>query len=65
MAKALMGHLPTDLRGSHHLVSDNARLRQRVGELTELVDSLKVENDLLVARLAELVDATLSEMQPA
>ncbi len=65
MAKALMGHLPTDLRNSHHLASDNAKLRARVSDLNAQVDSLKAENDLLVARLAELVEASLTEMQPA
>jgi cell division protein FtsB len=65
MAKALMGHLPSDLRTPHHLALDNAKLRARVAELNDLVGSLKAENDVLVARVAELVDATLSEMQPA
>ncbi|MFT4263354.1 MAG: hypothetical protein QM572_08235 [Nocardioides sp.] len=68
MAKALMGHLPTDLRNPHHLVTDNAKLRARVAELTELVGSLKTENDTLVARVAELVEASLTEtaeLQPA
>ncbi len=65
MAKALMGHLPTDLRTPHHLVVDNAKLRARVAELTDLVGSLKAENDTLVARVAELVEASMTEMQPA
>ncbi|WP_300680131.1 hypothetical protein [Nocardioides sp.] len=65
MAKALWGHLPTDPRAQHLLVSDNAKLRNRVAELSALVEKLSAENDLLVARVAELVDASLTEMQPA
>jgi cell division protein FtsB len=65
MAKALMGYLPNDLRSTQHLATDNAKLRARIAELNDLVDSLKTENDLLVARMADLVESSLSEMQPA
>jgi len=65
MAKALLGHLPTDPRTQHILASDNAKLRTRVAELTALVETLATENDVLVARVAELVDASITELQPA
>ncbi len=65
MAKALMGHLTTDLRDPR-LAADNARLRRRVAELELLVVHLSEENDTLVAaRAAELLDEEhLQEMQP-
>ncbi len=75
MAKALIGHLNSDLRDPR-LTADNARLRTRVAELEQLVLRLSAENDRLVAaRAAELLDGAqatefddvseLSEMQPA
>jgi cell division protein FtsB len=65
MAKALIGHLNSDLRDPR-LAADNARLRQRVADLEALVRKLSEENDRLVAaRAAELLDtAPLPEMQP-
>ena len=66
MAKALIGHLNSDLRDPR-LAIENARLRTRVRELEALVLRLSQENDKLVAaRAAELLDtAPLQEMQPA
>lgn len=69
MAKALMGHIYSDLRDPRQL-ADNARLRARVRELEDLVVRLSEQNDQLVAaRAADLVDLhdldTLHEMQPA
>jgi hypothetical protein len=66
MAKALIGHLNSDLRDPR-LTADNARLRARVAELESLVLRLAEENDRLVAaRAAELLDtAPMPEMQPA
>lgn len=66
MAKALIGHLNSDLRDPR-LAADNARLRARVGELEALVLRLSDENDrLIAARAAEILnDAPLQEMQPA
>lgn len=68
MAKALMGHINSDLRDPR-LSADNARLRTRVRELEDLVLRLSEENDRLVAaRAADLLDldsAPLQEMQPA
>lgn len=65
MAKALIGHLSSDLRDPR-LAADNARLRQRVADLEALVRRLSEENDRLVAaRAAELLEtAPLPEMQP-
>ncbi|GAA5151901.1 hypothetical protein GCM10023340_31310 [Nocardioides marinquilinus] len=65
MAKALIGHLNSDLRDPR-LAAENARLRQRVADLEVLVRKLSEENDRLVAaRAAELLDtAPLPEMQP-
>ena len=66
MAKALIGHLNSDLRDPR-VAADNARLRQRVAELETLVVRLSEENDRLVAaRASEILDAApLQEMQPA
>ena len=74
MAKALIGHLSSDLQDPR-LAADNARLRTRVAELEQLVLRLSVENDRLVAaRAAELLDSAqtsqiddvsdIAEMQP-
>lgn len=64
MAKALMGHLSSDLRDPR-IGADNARLRKRVAELESLVLRLSEENDSLVARAAAQLDASaLQEMQP-
>lgn len=66
MAKALIGHLNSDLRDPR-LAVENARLRNRVAELESLVLRLSEENDkLMSARAAEIltVDAA-QEMQPA
>lgn len=66
MAKALIGHVNSDLRDPR-LAIENARLRTRVRELENLVLRLSEENDRLVAaRAAELLDnSPLQEMQPA
>ena len=69
MAKALIGHLSSDLRTPTHLTVENSRLRARVGELEALVLRLAEENDrLTAARRADLRDldaASLEDMQPA
>ncbi|MXG88071.1 hypothetical protein [Nocardioides flavescens] len=66
MAKALIGHLSSDLRDPR-IAADNSRLRARVAELEALVLRLSEENDRLVSARAEelLVSAPLQEMQPA
>ncbi|TIC88122.1 hypothetical protein E8D34_07510 [Nocardioides sp. GY 10113] len=64
MAKALIGHLNSDLRDPR-LAADNARLRNRVAELESLVLRLSEDNDrLMAARAAELLNDP-QEMQPA
>jgi hypothetical protein len=64
MAKALIGHLNSDLRDPR-LAVENARLRNRVAELETLVLRLSEENDkLMSARAAEILTAD-QEMQPA
>lgn len=73
MAKALIGFMSSDLRTPARLVSDNARLRARVGELENLVLRLQEENDALLASRADaLLDLEtpvladhVQEMQPA
>jgi len=64
MAKALIGHLPGDLRSPAHLVAENHRLRLRVSELNALVLRLQEENDRLTALQAAhlLEDAELTEV---
>ena len=66
MAKALIGHLNSDLRDPR-LAVENARLRNRVAELESLVLRLSEENDALrAARAADLLNADAAqEMQPA
>jgi hypothetical protein len=65
MAKALIGHLNSDLRDPR-LAVENARLRNRVAELETLVLRLSEENDkLMSARAAEILTADAQEMQPA
>jgi hypothetical protein len=66
MAKALIGHLSSDLRDPR-IAADNSRLRARVAELEALVLRLSEENDRLVSARAEelLGSAPLQEMQPA
>lgn len=65
MAKALIGHLPSDPRNPARLSAENARLRARVAELEALTDRLMRENDaLLASRADELLDER-SRLQPA
>ena len=65
MAKALIGHLNSDLRDPR-LALENARLRSRVAELESLVLRLSEENDqLMAARTADLLTEAPQEMQPA
>lgn len=64
MAKALIGHLNSDLRDPR-LALDNARLRNRVAELESLVLRLSEENDRLVSARASEILTSDAEMQPA
>lgn len=68
MAKALMGHLALDPRGSASILAENRRLRTRVADLEALVLRLQAENDHLCAEMRETsvdLSAELDEMQPA
>lgn len=69
MAKALIGHLDTSVRGGARLTSENARLRRRVAELEALVLRLQQENDRLTdlhaSALLDLDPQDLQEMLPA
>lgn len=68
MAKALMGHLALDPRGSASVLADNRRLRTRVADLEALVARLQADNDRLAAEMRETsvdLSAELDEMQPA
>jgi hypothetical protein len=67
MAKALIGYMSSDLRTPARLVSENTRLRARVGELESLVLRLSEENDKLTAAqaVALIESASMQEMQPA
>ena len=53
MAKALIGHLGSDLRSAAPLHLENLRLRTRLADLESLVLRLQAENDLLAAALRE------------
>lgn len=73
MAKALIGHLDSDLRTPAALSVENHRLRRRVRDLETLVLRLQAENDRLAAEHAravlelddDLAPAGVEEMQPA
>ena len=65
MAKALIGHLPAQLRGARQGTSDVIRLRARVAELEELVVRLQRENDELAAAAVDTVVAEPGTLQPA
>jgi len=58
MAKALIGHVTSDLRTTAALTLENRRLRTRVADLQALVLRLQAENDQLMAdRAAAARDA--------
>ena len=68
MAKALIGHVTSDLRATAALTMENRRLRTRVEDLESLVLRLQIENDQLAAeRDAAARDAQLGadSLQPA
>jgi hypothetical protein len=64
MAKALLGHVNSDVRTTSVLAVENCRLRRRVDDLEALVLRLQAENDRLAtaAREAELL---VEDLQPA
>ena len=49
MAKALMGHVTTELHSTTTLVVENRRLRRRVQDLESMVLRLQADNDRLSA----------------
>lgn len=49
MAKALLGHVNSDVRTTAVLTVENRRLRRRVDDLEALVLRLQAENDRLAA----------------
>ena len=64
MAKALMGHVNTELHSTTTLVVENRRLRRRVQDLESMVLRLQADNDRLSA--AALDDAlAVEDLQPA
>lgn len=61
MAKALLGYSTgTDPRVVQRVAMENRTLRQRVGDLEDLVDRLQRENDALAAVAAEAVDSAVA-----
>ena len=59
MAKALIGHVNSDIRTTTTLMMENRRLRTRVEDLETLVLRLQADNDRLTVAArehAELVD---------
>ena len=63
MAKALMGHVTTELHSTTALVVENRRLRRRVQDLESLVLRLQADHDRLAAAVRD--DARVVEdLQP-
>ncbi|MDT0183892.1 hypothetical protein Q9S36_27245 [Microbacterium sp. ARD31] len=63
MAKALMGHVNSDVRSASVLAVENSRLRRRVGDLEALVLRLQAENDRLAAAARD--ERPVEDLQPA
>jgi len=53
MAKALIGHVNSDIRTTTALTLENRRLRTRVSDLETLVLRLQAENDRLTVAARE------------
>lgn len=49
MAKALLGHVHSDVRTASTVTAENRRLRRRVEDLEALVLRLQADNDRLAA----------------
>ena len=63
MAKALMGHVTTELHSTTTLVVENRRLRRRVQDLESMVLRLQADNDRLAAAVRD--DAlAVEDLQP-
>ena len=67
MAKALLGHLTSDVRTTAVLTVENRRLRRRVEDLEALVLRLQADNDRLAAaaRDTRTTSRTVEDLQPA
>ena len=67
MAKALLGHLNSDVRTSAVLTVENRRLRRRVEDLEALVLRLQADNDRLAAAERDASEAVrvAESLQPA
>ncbi len=64
MAKALMGHVTTELHSTPTLVAENRRLRRRVADLETMVLRLQAENDRLAAAARD-EKLAIEDLQPA
>lgn len=64
MAKALLGHVNSDVRTTSVLAVENRRLRRRVDDLEALVLRLQADNDRLAAAARESA-RTVEDLQPA
>ena len=58
MAKALLGHLNSDVRTTAVLTVENRRLRRRVEDLEALVLRLQADNDRLAAAARDTREVT-------
>jgi hypothetical protein len=58
MAKALYGHMVTSDR---RLVAENARLRQRVRDLEELLEQMELQRSLDLSDLDQHLESDLLE----
>ena len=68
MAKALLGHVNSDVRTTAVLAVENRRLRRRVEDLEALTLRLQADNDRLAAAARETsreVVRTAEDLQPA
>jgi cell division protein FtsB len=68
MAKALLGHLNSDVRTTAVLTVENRRLRRRVEDLEALVLRLQADNDRLAAAARDVARETArpaEDLQPA
>jgi cell division protein FtsB len=67
MAKALLGHVNSDVRTTAVLAIENRRLRRRVEDLEALVLRLQADNDRLAAAERDAREAALvsEDLQPA
>ena len=64
MAKALLGHVNSDVRTTAVLTVENRRLRRRVEDLEALVLRLQADNDRLAAAARDEQRA-VERLQPA